>query len=193
MTPAGGTGSVTSVVGRTGRPEDGEFATYAKADIDAVAGDDGVAALLLQAAQTDELFRSFGEAGAGFTYAPGKWSVKQVLGHLADDERIFAYRALCIARGDARPLPGFDENEYARYAGFERRTLDELLEDYHAVRAASLTLFRGLDRDAWLRTGEVNGYPASVRGLAFHIAGHELHHHRVLREKYLRAAEHRQL
>jgi uncharacterized damage-inducible protein DinB len=193
LTLAGGKSSVRSMDERTGRPLDGEFASYAKADIDAVAGDDAVAALRRQAAQADELFRSFGEAGAGFAYAAGKWSVKQVLGHLADDERIFAYRALCIARGDSRPLPGFDENQYARYAGFERRTLDELLEDYHAVRAASLTLFRGLERDAWLRTGVVNGYPASVRGLAFHIAGHELHHHRILREKYLRAADRRQL
>ncbi|MCG8458360.1 MAG: DinB family protein, partial [Holophagales bacterium] len=115
----------------------------------------------------------------------GKWTVKEILGHLVDDERIFAYRALCVARGDETPLPGFDENAYMRYAAFEKRPLPELLDEYRAVRAASISFFRGLDRESWLRKGMVNGYEASVRGLAFHIAGHELHHHRVLEERYL--------
>lgn len=169
----------------SGRPREGEFAAYARADIDLVAGDCAVAALLRQRVATADLFHQLGERAGDLSYAPGKWTVKQVLGHLADDERIFAYRALCIARGDSRPLPGFDENLYAASARFEDRALEDLLADYLAVRDASLTLFRGLDSGAWLRTGVVNGYPASTRGLAFHIAGHELHHHRVLLERYL--------
>jgi hypothetical protein len=170
---------------RSGRPGPGEFASYAQSDIDAVAGDDAVAALLRQRSETLALFELFGETGGNVTYAPGKWTIKQVLGHLADDERIFAYRALCIARGDSRPLPGFDENVYARAARSDRLSLVDLLADYEAVRDASVTLFRGLDREAWLRTGIVNGYSASPRGLAFHIAGHELHHLRIVRERYL--------
>ena len=170
---------------RSGRPEPGEYADYAQSDIDAVEGDDAVEVLIRQGKQTVALFQDLGEANGGVTYAPGKWTVKQVLGHLADDERIFAYRALCVARGDSRPLPGFDENDYAAAARFENHSLADLLADFEAVRHASVTLFRGLDEEAWLRSGIVNGYSASPRGLAFHIAGHELHHLRIVRERYL--------
>lgn len=110
--------------------------------------------------------------------------MKQVLGHLIDDERIFAYRLLCVARGEDAELPGFDEDRYAAHAEFERRPLEDLLADYGAVRAATLALLRGLPPSAWTRRGRVNGYACSVRGLAFHVAGHELHHLRVLRERY---------
>jgi hypothetical protein len=127
------------------------------------------------------------DAVRGLTYAPGKWTLKQVVGHLADDERIFAYRALCVARGDATPLPGFDEKVYAAHSGAEARPLASLLAEYRAVRDASLALFEGLAPEAWLRRGVVNGYAASVRGLAFHIAGHELRHVDALRHRYLTA------
>lgn len=171
---------------RSGRPSPGEYAAYAQADLDRVAGDDAVDALRRQMDETVALFAPLAEAAIrGLAYAPGKWTVKEVLGHLADDERIFAYRALCLARGDQRPLPGFDEQLYMLDAGFEARPLAELLAEYQAVRRASLALFEGLPARAWLRRGVVNGYPASVRGLAFHIAGHELHHHRILAERYL--------
>ncbi|MFL6200608.1 MAG: DinB family protein [Thermoanaerobaculia bacterium] len=172
-----------------GRPEPGEYADYVQSDIDMVKGDEVVKILVRQGKQTTALFQKFGETGSNVTYAPGKWTVKQVLGHLVDDERIFAYRALCVARGDLRPLPGFDENDYAAAARFENRSLADLLADFEAVRHASVTLFRGLDMEAWLRRGVVNGYPASPRGLAFHIAGHELHHLRILRERYLPLVE----
>jgi hypothetical protein len=176
---------------KSGRPRPGEFAAYAQADIDLVHGSCAVTALVAQREATAELFRQFGERAGDLSYAPGKWTVRQVLGHLADDERIFAYRALCLARGDSRPLSGFDENAYAAAARFEDHTVDDLLADYFAVRDASVTLFRGLDGDAWQRTGSVNGYSASTRGLAFHIAGHELHHHRILRDRYLPLLESR--
>jgi len=173
----------------SGRPEPGEYAEYAESDIRAVEGDDLGAVLERQRGATVELFSRFGEAGGGLAYGAGKWTVKQVLGHLADDERIFAYRALCLARGDRRELPGFDERQYVDGAQFERRSLAQLLEDYSAVRSASITLFRGLGPDAWLRRGVVNGYSATPRGLGFHIAGHELHHHRVMLERYVPLAE----
>lgn len=171
----------------SGRPLDSEFADYAKSDIDRVEGDDAVEVLKDQARRTLALLQPFDDAAvSGLTYAPGKWTLKEVVGHLADDERIFAYRALCIARGDARPLPGFDEKDYMRLSGFETRTLEDLLAEYRSVREATVTLLCGLTSEAWQRRGTVNGYSASVRGLAFHIAGHELHHLRTLREKYLR-------
>jgi hypothetical protein len=170
----------------SGRPRSGEFADYAQADIDAVAGEDIVTTLAAQIKDTLAILRSAGESAASeVRYAPGKWNLKQVAGHLADDERIFAYRALCIARRDSRPLPGFDERDYVNAASFESMPFEQLLENLRIVRASSISLFKGVSPEAWLRTGWVNGYTAGVRGLAFHIAGHELHHMRIVREKYL--------
>lgn len=172
---------------KSGRPQDGEFAVYAKTDIDYVQGDDAVAALRDQELVVIDFFGAFSDDSAkGLTYAPGKWTLKEVLGHLIDDERIFDYRALCIARGDERPLAGFDENDYVAAANFESRPLSELLAEYRSVRQASITLFDSLGEEAWLRRGTANGHVVSVRGLAFHIAGHELHHLRTLRDKYAR-------
>lgn len=174
----------------TGRPAAGEFADYAGPDIDRVAGDDAIAALERQRDLVLGLLAPLDDdAVRGLAYAPGKWTFKEVLGHLADDERIFAYRALCIARGDPRPLAGFDETTYVAGAAFENRPLACLLTEYRAVRDASLALFVGLPPEAWQRRGTVNGYEASVRGLAFHIAGHELRHVEALREKYLRSRQ----
>jgi uncharacterized damage-inducible protein DinB len=170
----------------TGRPVPGEYADYATADIAAVPGDDAIDALTELSEQTPAFFRSLAEAAErGLTYAPGKWTLKEVLGHLVDDERIFAYRLLCVARGEERQLPGFDENRYAACGEFEGRPLEDLLAEYAAVRAATLALLRGLPSAAWAKHGRVNGYGCSVRGLAFHIAGHEIHHHRIVRERYI--------
>jgi len=172
---------------KSGRPEEGEYATYAKSDIDFVAGDDAVAALREQEQVVVDYFESFTDESAnGFTYAPGKWTLKEVLGHLIDDERIFAYRALCVARGDAAPLPGFDENIYVAGGNFESRSLSNLLAEYplrppsldHALRlphARSLDAYRNGQRIRRQRAR-----------LAFHVAGHELHHLRTLNEKYVR-------
>lgn len=172
-------------VAPSGRPRAGEFAPYAEADIDLVAGDDAVVALASQLELASDVFHRLREEQvAGLTYAPGKWTLKEVFGHLADDERIFAYRALCIAREDERPHLDFDENAYLRTAGFESRRLVDLISEYQAVRHASIALFTGLSETAWRRQGVVSGYTASVRGLAFHIAGHELHHLKVLKDKY---------
>jgi len=170
----------------SGRPLPGEFAEYARHEIDAVEGNDAVGALASRIPETLDLLASFDEnAARTLIYAPGKWTLKQIAGHLSDDERIFVYRALCLARREPLPLPGFDENEYVRFAGFETRSWSGLLEALRTVREATLAFFGGLAPEAWLRRGIVNGYPASVRGLAFHVAGHERHHVRIVRERYL--------
>ncbi|MEN8143733.1 MAG: DinB family protein [Gemmatimonadota bacterium] len=143
-------------------------------------------ALVRLADETPRLFESLRSAAERATsYAPGKWTLKEILGHLVDDERIFSYRLLCVARGEQNELPGFDEEIYATSGAFEQRTLANLLSEYAAVRAATLALLEHLTGAAWTRRGRVNGYTASARGLAFHIAGHELHHHRVIRERYV--------
>jgi hypothetical protein len=170
----------------SGRPQPGEFAEYAQHEIDLVAGDDAVAALAAQIRETLALLTPIDEKIAStLVYAPGKWTLKQIVGHLSDDERIFVYRALCVARNEPSALPGFDENQYVRFAGFETRSWLDLLEDLRIVRNATLAFFGGLTTEAWLRRGMVNGYAASARGLAFHIAGHERHHARIVRERYL--------
>lgn len=170
---------------KSGRPTETEFAPYAKSDIAYVSGDDAVGALAAQGRDVVALLQSLDEDSIrAKRYAPGKWTVKEVIGHLIDDERIFAYRALYVARRDMRPLPGFEENEYVAASSFESRSLASLIAEYSSVRAATLTLFEALTAEEWTRRGNVNGYEVSVRGLAFHVAGHELHHLRTLREKY---------
>ncbi len=171
---------------RSGRPLPGEYADYAQSDIDQVDGDDAVSVL---SALAEKTLAFLGGLPAGkvnaIRYAAGKWTIKDVVAHVIDDERIFAYRALCLARGERSPLPGFDEKLYAAGADADERPLEDLLAEYSAVREASLALFRSLSAAAWTRVGTVNGYSATARGLAFHIAGHELHHVRIIRERYL--------
>lgn len=170
----------------TGRPRAEENAPYQASDIDQVPGDDAVEALARAGDDVLALLEGLDDAAvAGVTYAPGKWTLKQVIGHLIDDERIFAYRALSIARGEAAELPGFDENGYAFHAAHEERSLASLRAEYCSVRASTLALFENLPRAAWDRRGRLNGYEATVRGLAFHIAAHERRHLRALRELYL--------
>lgn len=167
---------------RSGRPQRGEYADYAESDFDFIDGDDAVEALERSRHATVALFESGPDAKP---YAPGKWTLKEVLGHLIDDERIFAYRALCVARGEPRELPGFDEKLYVSTAGFEQRSIADLLREYKMVRESTIAFCRGLTSEQWMRRGIVNGYEASVRGLAFHIAAHEQHHLRIVRERYL--------
>ncbi|HEX3108911.1 MAG TPA: DinB family protein [Thermoanaerobaculia bacterium] len=122
-------------------------------------------------------------------YAPGKWTVKEIIGHMLDDERIFAYRMLCIARGDVKPQDSFDENLYVAGANFEERSLASFIEEYRLIRASTIALLRSLAEEAWLRRGTVTNYSASVRGLAWHIAGHELHHIEILKTRYLQESK----
>lgn len=166
------------------RPVAGEHAEYYGKYIALVPDGDVVATLERQIADTVALLRDFGEARAGHRYAPDKWSVRQVVGHLSDAERMFVYRATAFARGEQQPLPGFDENAYVAEGGFDARTLASVTEEFRSVRGATVTLLRGLDEAAWSHRGVANGNPISVRALAWIIAGHELHHGNILKERY---------
>lgn len=167
-----------------GRPEPGEYAPYYDRYISLVKGNDILEILDAQRRQTMLLLSGREEDEGSFRYAPDKWSAKQVLGHVCDTERIFAYRALRIARGDRTPIEGFEQDDYVRNGPFEQMPLCELIEDYIAVRRATLTLLRNLDEAAWKRRGIANKNEVSVRALAYIIAGHEVHHRRILEEKY---------
>lgn len=120
-----------------------------------------------------------------FRYAQDKWSVKELLQHIIDAERIFTYRALCIARGDTTPLPGFEENAYAANSNADNRNWNDLLEEFRAVRHSTLTLFASFNNDQLNALGTANGKPVYVEGIGFTIAGHVLHHVKVLKERYL--------
>lgn len=166
-----------------GVPGADEYAPYYGKYVEKVQGD-SLALLESQARSTAALLAATPESLGEHRYAPGKWSVKEVVGHLSDCERVFAYRALRIGRGDSTDLPGFSEDVYAEGGRFGRRTLADVAAEFASVRAASLALFRSFDAEALLRRGTANGTPVSVRALAMILVGHEQHHVGMLREVY---------
>jgi len=178
--------ATTSTANAYLRPRSGEYAPYYDRYISLVPGNDILAALDEQRRQMLLLLSGRTEADGDLRYAPDKWTLKEVVGHLNDTERIMSYRALRIARGDATPIEGFEQDDYVRNAPFARRPLEDLIEDYIAVRRATVSLFRNLDEPAWSRRGVANKNEVTVRALAYIIAGHELHHRKILEEKYLR-------
>lgn len=169
---------------RSVRPAQGEYDEYYDKYIRRVPDGDITETLVRQVVATIEPLRALDDARANHAYAAGKWSVKEVIGHLCDAERVFAHRALRFARSDTTPLPGFDENAYVPAGQFGERSLNDLLDELLAVRAATVALFRHLPRAAWTRTGSANGVAVSVRALAWIAAGHELHHRALLEERY---------
>jgi|SRR5271156_3173251 len=171
----------------SGRPETSEYAAFYETYIALVPQTDILSALEAQRLQMTQLLAACSERDGNFRYAPEKWTMKEVIGHLADCERIFTYRALHIARGDATPLAGFEQDDYVRAGGCARRQLREMAEEFAAVRSATVSFFRSLDDAAWTRRGVANKNEVSVRALAFITAGHELHHRRLLEERYLAA------
>ena len=170
---------------RIERPGPDEHAPYYARYIEQVPEGDVSDLLRRQVDDTVRLLGGLSGREADFRYAEGKWSVKEVVGHVADVERVFGYRALCFARGETAALPGFDENEYVARAKFSGRTLGDLAAEFRQVRAATVALFGGLDAEELARRGTANNHPISVRALAFIIAGHERHHVKILVERYL--------
>lgn len=178
---------ITPLSFKVGRPKTGEYAPYYERYVALVRGEEILDALDQQRRQTMLLLSARDEADGDFRYAPGKWSAKEVLGHICDTERVFAYRAMRISRADATPLEGFEQDDYVRSGPFANHPLTDAIEDFIAVRRATLSLLRNLDEQAWMRRGIANKNEVTVRGLAYIIAGHELHHRAILEEKYLAA------
>ncbi len=169
------------------RPEATEYADYYANYISKVPGSDVLNVLESQRLQMLQLFAGRSERDGSFRYAPGKWTVKEVLGHITDTERIFSYRALRIARGDQTPLPGFEQDDYVRSGAFGDRTLAGLAEEFGAVRTASVSLLRSCNEEAWSRRGVASQKEVTVRALGFMIAGHQIHHRIILEERYFPA------
>jgi uncharacterized damage-inducible protein DinB len=166
------------------RPAPTEYDSYYQRYIRLVPEQDVLVSLDQQLADTMILLRSLSEQHGAFRYAAGKWSVKEVLGHMIDTERIMSYRALRIARNDRTPIEGFEQDEYVKYGNFDSRSVANLGREFEQVRRATISLFRSLDAEAWLRRGIASKLEISVRALAYIIAGHELHHRALLKEKY---------
>ncbi len=166
-------------------PAASEHAPYYGRYVGLVPSGDIIATLERQGEETSRLLEGLSAEKADFRYAPAKWSIKEVIGHLTDAERIFSYRALRFARGDDTPLAGFNENDYAPAGEFGARSLEDLAGDLRAARASTVALFRGLPASAMTRGGEASNARVTVRALAWITAGHELHHVKILRERYL--------
>lgn len=167
-------------------PEPGEYADYYGGYIKLIPQNKSIFDVLETGRDNMQLLiKSINEEKGDYAYAEGKWSIKEVLGHLADVERIMTYRAMCIARGEKQSLPGFEQDDYVRTAGFNRRSLASLAEELLLLRTSGLALFRSFTGADGLRWGKSNNYDTTARAFLFIIAGHELHHMNILKERYL--------
>jgi hypothetical protein len=168
-----------------GRPQDTEAAPYYFAYINQVAGDDALAVMEHQLDESLALFAGVSDDASLHRYAPGKWSIRQVLNHITDTERAFAFRALWFARGFDAPLPGYDQNIAASGAAADGISWAAHVEEFQRVRLSTISLFRNLPPEAWMRSGIASDNPFTVRAMAYIIAGHMAHHVTILRERYL--------
>jgi uncharacterized damage-inducible protein DinB len=167
------------------RPKTNEYSAYAEAYVSKVPQGADVMELLEELqTSTYNLFSNMTEQKAAHSYAEGKWTIKQVLGHMIDTERVFAFRAFCFSRENAT-LPGFDQDIYVNNTDFNSRTIQSLAAEFRATRESNLYLFGSFNEDQLNRTGIANNNPVSVKALVYMTAGHELHHIKILKEKYL--------
>jgi DinB family protein len=169
----------------SGRPEPTEYAEYYGKYTGRIPGTNVLPVLEQQLESTLALFRKIDERKAEFQYAPGKWSIKQLVGHIIDSERVFAYRALVFSRNDTTALPGFDQDKWAGQSNYSGLTMAEITAEFEAVRRATIALFRNVEPAAWNRKGTANGKEVTVRALAFITAGHLDHHIEILKSRYL--------
>jgi uncharacterized damage-inducible protein DinB len=169
------------------RPQEGDYALYYQKYVSLVPSGDFLEILQEQQRALVSLLSALTDKQAEFRYAPDKWSIKEVVGHITDTERIFAYRLLRIGRGDQTPLAGFEQDGYVKEGNFSSRKISDLLQEFSAVRDSTVFLVRHFDDAAWLRRGNASGKDVSVLALAFVIAGHERHHRLLLEQRYLPA------
>jgi uncharacterized damage-inducible protein DinB len=174
-----------STAARALKPDAGEYAPDYETYVSLVPEGDIVDALSSQLAEVSAMLGGIAEERGSHSYAEGKWSIRQLVGHVIDGERIFAYRALAFARGERQPLPGMDQDEYMAFSDFDSRTLADLSAEFSHARAANVLMFRGLSEEAWTRRGTASEREVTVRALAHILFGHVAHHVNVLRARYL--------
>ena len=166
------------------RPAETEYAPYYQSYVDQVSEEEILPVMRAQLDDLDLLLGKVAPERETYRYAEGKWSIREIAGHLIDGERVFGYRLLCIARGETQNLPGFDQNDYMLTAPYDGIQLEDLLSEFRLVRLANIAMLRSLDEESWNRTGTANDNQITVKALAFIMAGHVRHHMRVLGEKY---------
>jgi len=167
------------------RPNESEYAPYYQGYVDQVSENDIMHVLRGELDELDVLLARVPAEKEKYAYADGKWTIREIIGHLIDGERVFGYRALCIARGEKQNLPGFDQNDYMLTAPYNHIELEDLLSELRLVRLSNIAMFRSLDEEAWNRVGTANGNEITLRALAFIMGGHVRHHMNVLKERYL--------
>jgi len=168
----------------TSRPSENEFASYYLRYVSLVPESDVISLLETQMADMAQLVGSITPERETFSYAPGKWSIREVLGHLIDGERVFGYRAFCFSRGESAPLPSFDQNAYVAASRYNDRSLSDLIAEFTLIRKSNLIFLCQLTESDWIRMGAVSNNPVSVRALAFIMAGHVRHHINILHASY---------
>ena len=166
------------------RPNKKDYAPYYEGYINLVEGDNIHKILALQSVETQEVLNSFPKAMGDFSYQPGKWTIKEVIGHLIDTERVMAYRAMCFARSEMQPLPGFDQDNYVKSGNFNKRELFDLIYEFRLLRESNMLLAKGLEPECFLKRGVANKNEVTVLALFYIIAGHEKHHMKILLDRY---------
>lgn len=167
------------------RPEKTEYAEYYETYVSLVEETDIVSALRNQLAELENIFAAVAEEKGDYAYAEGKWSIKELIGHLIDGERIFSYRAFRFSRADQAALAGFEQDDYIAYGNFNNRPLADLIEEFSLLRKANNIFFKNLSAEAWSRTGTASDAEVSVRALAYIMVGHVRHHAGILKTRYL--------
>ena len=168
-------------------PAQSEYPTYANMYMKYTVKDGSLIQQLTESLEnTLALVKSLSESALNYRYQEGKWSIKDILVHIIDDERIYCYRALAFARNDKTNFPGFEQDDYAKFADTDQRSIENILAEYKAIRLATTTLFEGFSETALQRIGTANDNKTSVRALGYHILGHELHHIEVVKKHYLK-------
>jgi len=170
------------------RPAETEYAPYYQSYVNQVNENDVIAVLRSELDDLDVLLDRVPNDKETYAYAEGKWTIRQMIGHLIDGERVFGYRAFCIARGEKQNLPGFEQDDYLQTAPYNNIDLEDLLSEMRLVRLSNIAMFRTLDEEAWQRVGLANNNEVTVRAIAFIMAGHVRHHMNILRERYLDGA-----
>ena len=167
------------------RPKSNEYPPYYNRYVNLVDDEDILGVLENQKQEMSNLLNGLGEEAASFRYQPDKWSIKEVIGHIIDVERIFAYRALRFARNDNTPLPEFDQDSYITQSNYDLRTMIDIADEYRTVREATITMFFSFADEFYTRVGTASGFKFTVKAIPFIIAGHEAHHLRIIRGKYI--------
>lgn len=167
------------------RPKPGDYAQYYEQYISEIEGSDIHKILESQLSEAIVLLKSVSEEKGNYKYAEGKWSVKEVIGHFIDTERIFAYRALCFDRGEKKVLPGFEQDDYVSSGRFNEKTLSDLINEFRLLRESNLVLFKSFDEDSLAKAGRIEDNRITVLAILYIIAGHTRHHLKIIKEKYL--------